>query len=254
MKQHIVITRPTHQAGALSQGIEAAGGKVFLFPTLEIKPSQLSQENNEQIQHLNNIDIIIFISPNAIEHGLNHILAQTKLPENILLATIGQGSASCLKSKLGTLPDICPTENFNSEGLLATKELQDINDKRILIIRGDSGREHLKQTLEQRGAKVEYFNAYQCLKPSTTASEFEQYLQNNQIAVIVITSVRGLKNLVDMVANTSRELLLQRPLLLINQRLVDIAKELGFKNQLFIAKQASDDALIESLQKNNLLS
>ena len=254
MKQHIVITRPAHQADALSHGIEAAGGNVLVFPTLEIKPSQLSQENNEQIQHLNNLDIILFISPNAVEHGLNHILAQTKLPKNILLATIGQGSASYLKSKLGKLPDICPSENFNSEGLLAAKELQNIKNKQILIIRGDSGREHLKQTLEKRGAKVEYFNAYHCLIPPTSATELEQYLQNNQIAVIVITSARGLRNLVDMVAKNSRESLLQKPLLLINQRLVDIAKELGFKNQLFIAKQASDDAIIESLQKNNLLS
>lgn len=42
--------------------------------------------------------------------------------------------------------------------------------------------------------------------------------------------------------------------MLINKRLVDAAKEAGFNNMLYIAAEASDDAIIESLKKNSLLS
>ena len=254
IKKHIMITRPAHQAGPLAQGIKAAGGEAFLFPTLDIIPTELSQKNKEKIQRLNQFDIIIFISPNAVDHGLNLIKSQRELPESILLATIGQGSAKAVYDHLGKQPDIVPKENFNSEGLLATGAMQNVANKRILIIRGNSGREHLKQTLEQHGALVEYLNVYQRVKPATDTSDLEQYLQNNQIAAIVITSAESLKNLLELTPENVMSQLLQVPLLLINQRLVDIAKKAEFHGKLFIANEASDDAIIESLQQNTLLA
>lgn len=253
MKQRIMITRPAHQAGKLAQGIKTAGGETFLFPTLDILSAQLSGADKEKIQHIKQFDIIIFISSNAVEHGLNHIQATTELPEKILLATIGQGSAKTLKARLGKQPDIVPEKNFNSEGLLATAAMQNVTNKRILIIRGNDGREHLKQTLQQRGALVEYINVYQRIKPATNTSDLEQYLQNNQIAAIVITSAEGLKNLLELTPEKVTPQLLQVPLLLINKRLVDIAKKAGFNSKLFVATAASDDAIIESLKENYLL-
>ena len=253
MKKTIVITRPKLQANALARSIKAAGGHVLLFPTLEITPVQLAQADKDKIQNINEFDIIIFISPNAVEHGLKHIQALTELSEQTLLATIGTGSAKTLNSLLGKQPDIVPEENFSSEGLLATTAMQNVSNKRILIIRGDGGREHLKQTLQKRGAQVEYINVYQRLKPATNSSDLEQYLQNNQIAAIVITSAENLKNLLEMIPEKATSLLLQVPLLLLNQRLVDIAKEAGFINKLFVATKASDDAIIESLKNNYLL-
>jgi uroporphyrinogen-III synthase len=119
-----------------------------------------------------------------------------------------------------------------------------------LIIRGNGGREHLKQTLKQRGAHVEYLNAYQRIKPATDTSDLEQYLQNNQIAAIVITSAEGLKNLLEMTPENVTSQLLKVPLLLINKRLVAIAKDAGFRSKLFIATEASDDAILEALQTN----
>lgn len=243
-----MVTRPAHQAAKLAEGITAMGAEAFLFPTLAILPAVLTQEDKKKIQQIHQYDIIIFISPNAVEHGLNHIQAITKLPETTLLATIGQGSANSLNAKLGKQADIVPKENFNSEGLLATDNLQNVSNQRILIIRGNGGREHLKQTLQQRGAKVDYLNVYQRIKPDTNTSDLVQYLQNNQIDAIVITSAESLKNLLELTPKEVTSQLLKVPLLLINNRLIDIAKETGFKNKLYVATEANDDAIIESLK------
>jgi len=254
MKQYIVNTRPAQQADALSKGIKAAGGDVLLFPTIEIQPLVLNQENKQKIQQLHQFDIIIFISPNAVNFGLTQILAETALPKEILLATIGQGSAKSLADQLGRQPDIVPSENFNSEGLLATKVLQNVESKRILIIRGEGGREHLKQTLQSRGAQVEYLNVYRRVKPAISTAQFEQNLQKNQIAAIVITSATSLHNLVELTPDKVVPLLYRAPLVLINQRLVEVAREAGFTSKLIIASAASDEAIIETLKINNLLS
>ena len=256
MTEHklIMVTRPAHQAGLLAQGIKEAGGQVLLFPALEISPIKLEKKAQEILQRINDYDILVFISPNAVEHGLNHIQSVTQLSKHVLLATVGQGSAIALKNKLGKYPDIVPQENFNSEGLLATRAMQAVENKRILIIRGNTGRDLLKQKLQQRGATVEYLNVYQRIKPDTPTAELEQHLQNNQIAAIVITSGESIKNLLELVPENIRNLLLQVPLLLINQRLLDIAEQAGFNNKLIIATEASDDAIIETLKQNKLLS
>lgn len=248
-----MITRPAHQAGNLAEGIKNAGGKAFLFPTLDICTAKLTAEDKEKIQQINQFDIIIFISPNAVEHGLKQIQAITDLPHNILLATIGQGSAKALNNKLGKQPDISPKENFNSEGLLATEAMQNVANKRILIIRGNGGREHLKQVLQQRGALVDYLKVYQRIKPEIDSSDLEQYLQNNEIAVIVITSTESLKNLLELTPEKVTSNLLQLPLLLINKRLIDVADKAGFTNKLIVATEASDEAIIKTLIENNLL-
>ena len=253
LKPRIMITRPAHQAGKLADDITSVGGISFSFPTLEICRTELSSENKQIIQHITEYDIIIFISPNAVEHGLSQIQAISPMPNTVQLATIGQGSAKALKSKLGKQPDICPEENFNSEGLLATTAMQNVNDKRILIIRGNGGREHLKQSLEQRGASVDYLSVYQRTKPAIDNSELEQYLQNNEIAAIVITSAESLKNLVEMTPNKVKLQLLQVPLLLINKRLTEVAKKAGFENKLIVATKASDEAIVETLKENDLL-
>ncbi|MCW8901587.1 MAG: uroporphyrinogen-III synthase [Gammaproteobacteria bacterium] len=254
MKQRIMITRPAHQAEKLAQAIDVAGGEPFLFPTLAIIPTKLTNEDKDKIELVNHFDMIIFISPNAVEHGLNHILGITQLSDKVRLATIGQGSANALNNYLGKQPDIVPAENFNSEGLLATATMQDVANKRILIVRGNQGRELLKNTLQQRGALVEYLEAYQRIKPAASTTDLEQYLQNNQIAAIVITNAESLNNLVELTPEKVRPQLLQVPLLLINNRLTDIAKEAGFSNKLLVAAEASDDAIIETLKKNALLS
>lgn len=253
-KSYIMITRPAHQAGNLAEGIKKAGGDVFLFPTLAIRTAELSTEDNQKIRQLDQFDIIIFISPNAVEHGLNKIEALSKLPPHILLATIGQGSAKALNNKIGKQPDISPKENFNSEGLLATEAMQNVANKRILIIRGEGGREHLKNVLQQRGAAVDYLTVYQRVKPATDSADFEQYLQKNEIAVIVITSAESLKNLLELTPKKVTLNLLQLPLLLINKRLIDTAKAAGFTQKLHISTEASDNAIIKALKENNFIS
>lgn len=251
--EYIMVTRPTQQADQLIRNINKQGGKTFSFPTLEILPIELSQIDKEKIHRINQYDIIIFISANAVQHGITHIRAITKLTNDPLLATIGASSSSTLKDLLGKAADIVPAESFNSEGLLATSAFQDVNNKRILIIRGNGGREHLKQCLQKRGALVEYITVYRRVKPQLNTTVLKQYLQNKQIAAIVITSAEGLRNLVKLTPKEVLSQILQVTLLLINNRLLNIAKEVGFDGKIIVTSQASDSAIIKSLETNHLL-
>jgi uroporphyrinogen-III synthase len=136
----VVVTRPVHQAEKLCQLIESRGGNVLRFPTLEITAPGNQAILAEIIQRLADFNIAIFISPNAVEWGMKFIHKTGQLPTQLKIAAVGQGTANKL-SALARPADIFPTEQFNSEALLAMDELGDVSGKHIVIFRGEGGRE-----------------------------------------------------------------------------------------------------------------
>jgi uroporphyrinogen-III synthase len=134
----IVVTRPREQAAQLAQRIEQAGGIPLLFPLLEITAVPDTRPLIEQVSRLGKFELAIFISPNAVHYGIAAIRTIGELPPKLKIATVGQGSAKALLEE-GVVSVIAPTERFDSEGLLALPELQDVSGWRVLIFRGDGG-------------------------------------------------------------------------------------------------------------------
>ena len=80
-----------------------------------------------------------------------------------------------------------PAQQEHSEGLLSLTELLDVQDKNVVIFRGNGGREHIATTLEHRGAKVSYIESYQRVWRTLSKDIAEQW-QAKQINCIVVTS------------------------------------------------------------------
>ena len=66
----VLVTRPAGQAAELVAAIEAAGGRSIGFPVIEIAPRS-PQAIEADLAGLADPDIVIFISRNAVEHGLD---------------------------------------------------------------------------------------------------------------------------------------------------------------------------------------
>ncbi len=244
----VMVTRPAHQAEPLCQLIEAAGGRPYRFPLLEIHPPESPRHIlQSQIERLTEFDMAIFISPNAVERGIKLIQERGHLPGKLKLATVGRGSARLMTQLLGRKPDICAPPPFNSEALLTNTGMQNLSDRNIIIFRGNGGREMLAETLRSRGAKVEYCEVYRRTCPDTEPTTLTQAWEQGKINVITITSGEGLRNLVHLAGSVNRHWLFQTPLVLINRRLAALARELGFDQQLLITNEASDSAMIETI-------
>ena len=78
----------------------------------------------------------------------------------------GPGTAEALAA-LGIAGARIPATTFDSDGLLALPELAAPRGKRIVIFRGEGGREQLGDTLRARGATVDYVD----LLPARGAGE-----------------------------------------------------------------------------------
>lgn len=241
----VLVTRPAHQAGHLSEIVAAAGGTPVRFPLLRIRDCSETPAVQQALQRLAGYHILLFVSPNAVEIGLEAIKRHSlNLPDNTKLACVGRGTARAIERRLGRPPELVPTERFDSEGLLALPGLQQVTGKRILILRGNGGRELLSSTLRERGASVDYAEVYSREAPKPEDAE-PGWL--DRCSIITITSSEALQHLVALCPAEQRADLLAKPLVVVSPRTADLARELGFRQPARLATQASDEAILAAV-------
>lgn len=239
----ILITRPLAQAEKLKTILDAAGGEVALFPTIEIIPEQDKTRAIHVIQNLADTDMMIFISQNAARHALPMIKKVWQvLPVQLKVAAIGKATSDCLIEQ-GVPVSFCPENNYNSEELLKLSALQDVKAKRIVIFRGQQGRKLLADTLIERGALLTEVSVYRRVLP-----QYKHEIPNvNDVDVVVCTSNESLHNLCKIISEQLSEWLQQSQLLVISERMRQTAEELGFAKPIIVAEQASDEAIVKAL-------
>lgn len=239
----VAVTRPAAQAGRLCHLIEARGGTAIAFPAVEILAAAPQPQLASLPQRLERFDMAIFVSANAVE-GAARLLGDT-LPAGLRLAAVGDATQRAIERRWQR-PVLSPATGWNSEALLATGELQKINGRHIIIFRGQGGRELLAQTLNERGASVEYAEVYRRARP---AGDLAPLLRRSTAPdLITATSNAILQNLYDMAADSEqRDWLLQRQLVAISERAVELAARLGFRHAPLLAGGSGDQALLEAI-------
>lgn len=242
---HVVVTRPVHQAKGLCELIERHGGHAIMFPVLEIVP-KIDGEFLSLVSHLSEYQLALFISPNAVNLALPAIKGHGGIPAGVQIGAVGRATASALNAQ-GCNVDIFPESKFDSESLLALPALQKVQNQRIIIFRGEGGRELLADVLRERGATVQYAQCYQRVKPNHDPQPLLERWVQHQLDIIIVTSVEGLNNLVDMVGSAGRKPLLATPLLTVSERMTEQARQLGFKSPIICAAKAADEAMVDAL-------
>lgn len=242
----IVVTRPVAQAGPLAEMIRAAGGTPIIFPVLEILDTADIQPLADAIDRLDSFDLAIFISPNAVLRAMNQIAARRAWPDGLRAAAIGKGSVKELK-RFGIFEVIAPTRVYDSERLLELPQLQAVTGQRIVIFRGEGGRELLGDTLAARGASVEYVECYRRERPRADAAPLLRAWARNEVHAVIVTSSEGLRNLFEMIGKLGQSWLRRTPLLVPHSRIAAAARELGCTN--IVESAPGDDGLFETLQQ-----
>jgi len=240
----ILVTRPAHQSEHLANLIRQAGGNPILFPALEIVDIPDLQPLNNLIDRLDQFDLAIFISPNAVNKAMNLIRTRRSLPASLQIAAIGKGSAKVL-AQYGVQDVITPKQRFDSEALLALPELQSVAGKRIVIFRGDGGRELLGDELSRRGAQHEYAECYRRQKPQADNGKLLYLWARNELHAITVTSSEVLHNLFDLVGKLGQQWLKKTPVFVPHERIAEAAREMGLQ-QVFVT-EAGDEAMVAGL-------
>ena len=237
----IVITRPARQAAGLAREIAALGGQPLIFPVIIILPPADGAALRTVQWDLAHYDIAIFVSANAVEYGVGDPAAW---PAGILTLAPGPGTASALAA-VGVGNVRTPRTTVDSEGLLALPELQAVTGKRVVIFRGDSGRELLKSALEARGARVTQVECYRRARPEGGAAGLLEAWREGRIDAVTLTSSEGLDNLWAILGSEGRGYLAATPAFVPHPRIAEHAHAFGLRE--VIVTPPADSGLIVSL-------
>jgi uroporphyrinogen-III synthase len=220
--KRVLVTRPLAQAEGLARLIREAGGEPLCAPAIEILPLEDAAPFRALAQRLGEFDLAIFVSRNAVRSALA-LLAGQPWPAGLRVATVGQGSREELEQR-GFTGVIAPAAQSDSEALLALPELAAVQGRRVVIFRGDAGRQLLGDELRKRGAAVDYAACYRRVKPGDGALPA---LWAGGVDAVTVSSVEGLENLLQLLGERASPKLADVPLFVPHARVAAVAAQHG---------------------------
>jgi uroporphyrinogen-III synthase len=246
--RRILVTRPAAQANELVAAVEAAGGQAIRFPVLQIVGRDRKDIATDFSQS-HSPDVAIFVSSNAVEHGLFAVR-----DSNAKIAAIGPATAAAIDARNVPI-DISPNDGWNSEQLLAHPALENVAGLDITIVRGQHGRELLEDTLTGRGAQVTCLPVYDReinRIPQEEICQLKADWENGRVDCVTVMSVDTLDSLLQLLPNEVIERLASTPLVAPGKRVIQTACELipGISATMASGPRAADivDAVIEALR------
>jgi uroporphyrinogen III methyltransferase / synthase len=260
----IVITRPGGQSSALVTRLHDAGFDTLEFPLIDIAPVSDDAPLRAALDELYAPDryaLVVFVSPNAIDHAFGRLHAPW--PADVPVAVVGPGSVAALARQGVSAPAhrvISPsTEHadprFDSEALYTAIEAQfgesGLEGKRVLVVRGDGGREWLAERMTEAGARVEKIAAYRRVLPEPSMQKWERIhtLLAGEPHAWLLTSSEGVRNFDELAREhlTADEVvrLKRAPVMCPHPRIAEAARNMGFDRMT--VSGAGDERIVQAI-------
>src|SRR6202453_3603949 len=241
----VLVTRPEQQAMPLCRLLEIQGASTLRLPAIEIKAIGNRHETAARLGALENFDVIIFTSANAVRFGAA-LLDQKR---DLTWAAIGPATARAL-NQAGYRVAVQPPQAFDSESLLLHPRLERPAGRRILIVKGADGRAFLEQELAQRGAQVMTADVYQRVPAVPSQAVLAALLDRftaGAVQVVTATSVDIAHSLLGMAGPALRREFERVHWLVPGARVAAGVRECGLSAPLLQAESAEDQDLVAAL-------
>jgi uroporphyrinogen-III synthase len=241
----VLVTRPEQQAMPLCRLLEIQGASTLRLPAIDIQALGNRRETAARVGALENFDVIVFTSANAVRFGAS-LLDQKR---DLCLAALGPATARALNQS-GYRVDLQPDEAFDSEGLLRHPRLEHPAGRRILIIKGAGGRDYLERELTRRGAQVLAADVYRRVPATPSHAVLAAVLESFRdegIQVITATSLEIASSLLGMATPELRSEFERAHWLVPGERVAAGLRERGLSAPLVQAESAEDHDLVAAL-------
>ncbi|WP_341502421.1 uroporphyrinogen-III C-methyltransferase [Gallaecimonas sp. GXIMD4217] len=229
----LLVTRPEPQASRLAEALTQAGFTSLVQPLLAI-------EALAPVTELPKADWLIAVSVHAVAR------LPRPLPADLKYGAVGEATAQALRE--AGAPEVLVAEPPTSEGLLALPELQELAGQKVLLAKGEGGRELIQQQLADRGAEVEPLVLYR-RRPLSLPEYCAARWRQAGVDRLLLTSGSLMAALLAAVPDKEQHWLKSLPVLVPSKRLADQAKAAGFSH-IQLMQDASDQAVIAKLRES----
>ena len=225
----LISSRPQETNVQLSDDLKKSEIKLLSFPLTEIHPLNNYQIFDGVIENIKTYQHIIFISTNAVHFFLERVKKLSlQIPKNLIFSSIGPTTKLLLQKKLSV--DVhSPIKTFDSEHLLKEKIYNNVEGQKILIIRGEGGRETLKNALEEKGGIVNYGECYVRKYVDIDLIQLKNDLVNYHHQFILFSSTNSAKHFIDQLHNIETGWL-QNIKIIVNHKKIEGLLSKIFKN------------------------
>lgn len=243
----VLLTRPAGRNQSMVDALTTRGIAHWVTPLLSVAATEQAAPSV-----FSRADMIIAISANAVSFAHDALMNTHTLTSShqvwpqALYFSVGQATCQALQ-QVGVSALEAPQECQQTEGLLQLPQLQQIQGKQIVIIRGVGGREALAEQLTARGAKVTYWEVYQRVTPALDGHTICLHWQTFGIDTIVVTSGEVLDNLINLVPKELFAWLRSCHIIVPSNRVEAQARAFGMSN-VTNANAANSQAVLNALQ------
>ena len=243
----VLVTRPAHQNQKLYDLVCAHGGEPVVCPLIKIEPPYAHEALLTVLTRIDDIDIAIFVSTNAVTHGLGALRSQGQtLSELTQVFAVGATTALMLQAA-DIRVDGVPSGLSGANGLRALPTFRNVSNQRVVVFRGNGGESSLLEWLKNEGARVFVAETYRRAMPIEINPAVIELCQQATIDVITLTSVTSVEHLFALLPDNTHRMLKNATVVTLSQRIARYCESQGFQGAILVADAANDQALVETI-------
>jgi len=239
----VLLTRPAEESAALATVLSDVGIYSSSLPLLDIEPLPITPDQQVVLRDLGRYCAVIVVSKPAARLALQQLDRQWS---EVPWFSVGAATAQVLADQGYTVH--YPHTGDDSEALLELPALREAiarPDARVLILRGEGGRELLAERLRERGASVDYLELYRRFLPTYDTGVLMQRIQLERLNGVVVSSGQGFLHL-QALAGADWPEVAQLPLFVPSPRVQEMARAAGAE-KVVDCRGASAAALLVAL-------
>lgn len=244
----VLLTRPAEESAALASELASAGVFSTSLPLLAIQPLAVTLAQRAVITALDRYCAVIVVSKPAARLGLALVSQYGPQAPAQKWFSVGAATAQILADY--GLDVSYPQCGDDSEALLAMPAFTQsvaCDQPKVLIMRGEGGREMLADRLRSLGAQVDYLELYRRELPSYPPHTLCQRVKVERLNALVVSSGQGFEHLRQM-AGDSWPMLGCLPLFVPSPRVAELARSAGAQH-VVDCRGASAAALLAALRE-----
>ncbi|MCF5711824.1 uroporphyrinogen-III synthase [Pseudomonas tremae] len=242
----LLLTRPAEESAALATVLAEVGIFSSSLPLLETEPLPLTPAQRSIIFDLLNYCAVIVVSKPAARLAIELIDEVWPQPPMQPWFSVGSATGQILIDY--GLDASWPAQGDDSEALLGLPRLKQaiaVPGSRVLIMRGDEGRELLAEQLREQGVGVDYLPLYRRYLPQYAPEALAQRVRVERLNGLVVSSGQGFEHLLQLAGDSWPDLA-GLPLFVPSPRVAGIARAAGART-VIDCRGASAAALLAAL-------
>ncbi|WP_339527741.1 uroporphyrinogen-III synthase [Pseudomonas mucidolens] len=243
----LLLTRPAEESAALAATLSEHGVFSSSLPLLETEPLPATAEHEAIFRRLERYCAVIVVSKPAARLALNLLEQFCPHPPAVPWFSVGAATAQVLAAH--RLDVSYPEHGDDSEALLDSPRLREaiaVADPRVLIVRGEGGRELLAERLRDQGASVDYLELYRRFLPAYDAGALTRRIDVERLNGLVVSSGQGFLHL-QTLAGVDWPSVARLQLFVPSSRVAEMARNAGAE-KVVDCRGASAAALLVALR------